>query len=79
MKLYNICTKKEYESNGQKKTIWLTVGSMRENDDGKKFVSLNMWPNESFYVFDQKAREAAPASRRAEPEIEISNDDIPQF
>ncbi len=56
----NICTKRVYQQNGQDKVKWLQAGTLRENDDGKQFIELNMFPNTSFYVFDQKKREAQP-------------------
>ena len=54
----NICTKREYEVNGVKKVKWFVVGTLKETNDGKQFIELNMFPNTSFYVFSQKEREA---------------------
>lgn len=64
MKFYNICSKQEYQKkDGTKKINWLKVGTVKEFDDGRKFISLNIVPNESFYVFEindkpAEAREA---------------------
>lgn len=58
MKFYNVSTKRTYtDKTGAEKTKWLQVGTLNETDDGKKFLTLNMFPNESFYVFEQEERE----------------------
>lgn len=56
----NICTFKEYLKNGEKKKKWFPVGTLKTNDDGKQFIELNMFPNTSFYVFEQKEKDQAP-------------------
>jgi hypothetical protein len=61
MNIKNICTKKSYQSNGQEKTFWPIVGSLKTTDEGKIFIELNMFPQTAFYVFDRKEKEA-PAS-----------------
>jgi single-stranded DNA-binding protein len=85
MQLYNIVTKQEYESKGEKRTSWLNVGTLKVMDDSKKFITLNMFPNTSFYVFEQKPKGSAQTansgsnsgSKDNTPEIQIDNDDIP--
>lgn len=57
MKIYNLCTKKEYEAKGEKKVAWLPVGVMRETDEGKKFIELNILPGQTIYVFEPKPKE----------------------
>lgn len=57
MKVYNICTKKVYEKDGEKKTIWLKCGSLTVNDKRNMFIQLNQQPDTSFYVFEPKPRE----------------------
>jgi len=54
MEMKNICSKKEYNANGEKKVKWFQIGTLNTNNDGKQFVNLNMFPNESFYVFENK-------------------------
>lgn len=56
MKLQNLCTKREYESNGVKKTVWLNVGRLKTLDSGQQFVELALFPNTSIYVFDIKEK-----------------------
>lgn len=53
----DICTKKEYEKNGEKKTIWLKVGVLKTTDEGKRFIELSLFPNTPMYVFEQKKKE----------------------
>ena len=53
----DIVTKRTYTQNGQERTIWLNVGTLRVTDDGKEFLELNMYPNTPFYVFEKKPKE----------------------
>ena len=57
MKYYNVCTKKTYQKDGEEKTVWLNAGTLRETDDGKRFLELNMFPDTSFYIFEPKKKE----------------------
>jgi len=59
MTIKNICTKKTYQKNGEDKSFWPIVGTLKTTDDGKTFIELNMFPNTPFYVFDCKPKEAA--------------------
>jgi hypothetical protein len=54
MQLYNICTKKDYEKNGENKSKWYKVGIMKITDNGKKYIKLFHQPNTEFYVFDRE-------------------------
>ena len=60
MQFINVCTKKEYEKNGEKKTVWLNCGTVRVTAEGHRFMELNMFPNTTFYLFDQKKKEESP-------------------
>jgi len=54
----NICTKREWTTrDGEKKVKWLTVGTLKITDEGKQFIQLNMFPDTTFYVFDQKEKD----------------------
>lgn len=57
MKIYQICTKKTYQKDGAEKAVWLPCGSLKVNDDGKQFIELNMFPGQTFYVFEPKQKE----------------------
>ncbi len=54
MQLYNICTKKDYEKEGENKSKWYKVGIMKITDNGKKYIKLFQQPNTEFYVFDRE-------------------------
>jgi len=56
MQHFNICTKRTYtdKKTSEERTQWLNCGSLRVGSDGKQFVELNMFPNETFYVFEKK-------------------------
>lgn len=59
MKYFDVCTKQTYKKNGEDKVVWLKCGSLSASDDGKKFLKLNHLPDVSFYIFEQKKKEAA--------------------
>jgi len=52
MHLYNICTKKEYEANGEKRAKWYRVGVLKINAIGKMYIKLFQQPDTEFFVFD---------------------------
>lgn len=54
MQLFNICTKKDYEKNGENKTKWYKVGVMKIADSGKKYIKLFHQPQTEFFVFDRE-------------------------
>lgn len=60
IKIENICTKKTYQKNGEEKTVWLTVGSFKTMDDGKRFIELNIFPSTAFYIFEKKEKGQEP-------------------
>ena len=57
MKYQDLCTKREYEQNGEKKVKWFNVGTLKTTEEGKQFVEINLLPDTSIYVFDKKAKE----------------------
>jgi hypothetical protein len=67
----DICVKKTYEQNGGTKTKWLKVGTLKELEDGRQFIEINIFPGQDFYVFEQK--EKAEANETTESG---SNDDV---
>lgn len=59
MEYHNVCTKQVYvKRDGESKTTWLNCGTLKILDDGKKFLTLNMFPDTAFYVFPPKPKEA---------------------
>lgn len=69
MKYWDICSRKEYEKNGEKKTVWLKCGTLRETNEGKRFVELNMFPMTSFYVFEPKAKNGSAPVKQSPEDI----------
>lgn len=59
MKYEDICTRKTYDKNGEQKVVWLKCGTMRTNDEGKRFIELNHLPGTTFFVFEQKQKDSA--------------------
>ena len=66
MRKYNICTCKVYQSQDQEKKYWPNVGTLTffdaraDQPEGYK-LELNMFPNEKFYVFEQKDHQSGEA------------------
>ena len=63
MKIYDICTPKKYEKDGEEKTSWLQVGSLRVTEKGQKFIELNMNPNVQYMAFPRKTKEEREAEK----------------
>lgn len=62
MKRYNICVPRKYESKGEEKTAWSTVGTLvhfpaSEGKDEGFILELGMFPNTTFKVFPQRDRD----------------------
>lgn len=63
MKFYNVCTKETYaRKDGEQKSTWPPVGRLGVMDDGKMFLTLNMFPGTKFYVFEQERKDKPRAS-----------------
>jgi len=56
MRQFNINTPKQFEVNGEQKTSWLPVGSMRILDDGKIFIELNQNPGVTYMAFEREEK-----------------------
>ena len=57
MKLYDICTRKFYEKDGEKKVKWYRAGFMKETDKGSRYLRLFHQPETDFLVFENKEPE----------------------
>jgi hypothetical protein len=53
MRVFNICSKKEYEKDGEKKVKWYKVGFLKVADSGRQYIKLFHQPHTEFYVFDK--------------------------
>jgi len=64
MQLFDICTKKDYEKNGEQKTKWYKIGFMKIADSGKKYIKLFQQPHTEFFVFekDENPQAAEPGN-----------------
>lgn len=65
-----LCTKKVYtdKASGEEKVVWLEIGTMITKDDGKSFIELNMHPNTTVYVFEDKPRQPSNSAPRQQVE-----------
>jgi hypothetical protein len=54
MKIHHICTKKDYEKDGEKKVKWYRVGFLKEADSGKKYIKFFHQPETEFFVFEKE-------------------------
>jgi hypothetical protein len=54
MKLFDICTRKFYEKEGEKKMKWYRAGMMKETDKGTKFLRLFNQPETDFFIFERE-------------------------
>ncbi len=53
MKVFNICTRKDYEKMGERKSIWYKVGILKEADSGKMYIKLFLHPQTEYFVFEK--------------------------
>ncbi|HKR03963.1 MAG TPA: hypothetical protein VJY62_04940, partial [Bacteroidia bacterium] len=53
-KLFHICTKKEFEKDGEKKAIWYRAGFLKEADSGRKYIKFFHQPETEFFVFERE-------------------------
>ena len=53
MKLFDICTRKFYEKEGEKKMKWYRAGVMKETDKGSRFIRLFNQPETDFFIFEK--------------------------
>jgi len=56
MRQFNINTPKQFEVNGEQKTSWLPVGSMRILDNGQIFIQMNQTPDTTFMAFEREEK-----------------------
>jgi hypothetical protein len=54
MTLLNICTKKEFDINGNIVTKWYKVGTLKIAESGKQYIKLFQQPDTEFFVFEKE-------------------------
>ncbi len=57
MLIYDICVRRNYEKEGEKKVIWYKVGFLKVAETGKKYIRLFQQPNTDFFVFENKEKQ----------------------
>lgn len=65
MRLFHICTKREFEKDGEKKAKWYKVGTLKVADSGVQYIRFFHLPMVDFFVFENK-----PAEEKTLPVIE---------
>ena len=53
MRLFDICTRKFYEKEGEKKVKWYRAGLMKETDKGTMFLRLFHQPETDFFIYEK--------------------------
>ena len=53
MRLFDICTRKFYEKDGEHKVKWYRAGLMKETDQGTRFIRFFNQPDTDFLVFEK--------------------------
>ena len=66
MKLFDICTRKFYEKDGEKKIKWYRAGILKETDKGSRFLRLFSQPETDFFIFEKE--ETVPRDEESKSE-----------
>jgi hypothetical protein len=53
-KIFEVCTRKFYEKDGEKKVKWYKAGYIKETDNGKKYLRLYQQPQTDFFIFERE-------------------------
>ena len=53
MQLYDVCTRRVYEKDGEKKVKWYKAGILKESDNGKRYIRLFHSPQTEFFIFNK--------------------------
>lgn len=62
MQLLSICTKKEYEKDGEQKVNWYKIGVLKIADSGKKYIRLFHQPQTEYFVFEPEQQSPETAA-----------------
>jgi hypothetical protein len=63
MRLFDICTRKFYEKEGEKKVKWYRAGIMKETDQGTRFIRLFHQPETDFFIYEKNEPERKEEER----------------
>ena len=53
MQLFDVCAKREFTKDGEKKIKWYKVGTIKSADSGKQYLRLFLMPQTEFFVFER--------------------------
>ncbi|MBI4946472.1 MAG: hypothetical protein HY840_08740 [Bacteroidetes bacterium] len=56
MQLFNVCSKKVYEKNGERKIKWMKAGLLKIADSGKIFLSFFHLPDVEYHLFEHEPK-----------------------
>jgi len=70
MSKFKVLVPKKYTQNGEEKISWLTVGYVNTSQQGTRFLSLNMFPDQTF-VIKEDDREQQP--QQPQQEVNVDN------
>ena len=54
MKIFDVCTQKSFEKDGEKKVKWYKAGYIKETDKGRKYLRFFHMPNTDFFIFEKE-------------------------
>lgn len=54
MKYFDVCTRKFYEKDGEKKIKWYRAGILKETDKGSRYLRLFHQPEIDFFIFEKE-------------------------
>lgn len=57
MQLFDVCTKREYEKDGEKKVKWYRAGILKITESGSQYLRLFQQPQNDLYIFERKPQE----------------------
>jgi hypothetical protein len=57
MQLFDVCTRKFYEKDGEKKVKWYRAGIMKITDKGSRYLRLFSQPMTDFFIFEKEVPE----------------------
>lgn len=54
---WDVCTKKEFEANGEKQELWFKIGVVKTTTKGAMFLQLFQQPYTDFFIFKPQEEE----------------------
>jgi len=53
MRLFDVCTKKIFEKDGEQKVKWYKAGTMKTTEKGNTYLRLFHQPENEFFIFEK--------------------------